>query len=292
MLAPNVGAKRSYRSSSFVRLIRPVCAFEHRRHALDGARHRGLVVPGIAEHQPRLARGFRASATTAARRRSPASASAAATSRGRTSPRAARRSDTCRSRPGGCRADRRAGATLARSEIAGARRNATRMRFRCRAKCPSSMKSVMIAWISAGALPVGEVAGGGERRDQVLGQHRVAEPQRRKQQFAEGAEIDHPAGAVEPLQRRQHPAGRLEFALVIVLDDPGAGRPRPTPAARRGGRAASPCRAGIAATASCRRARGGVRRAAVPAAMSSPCASTGTGTISASARCRMSIAAR
>ena len=77
------------------------------------------------------------------------------------------------------------------------------------------------------ALPVGEVARGGERRHQIFRQHRVAEPQRGKQQLTEGAEIDHPAGAVEPLQRRQHPPRRLKLALVIVLDHPDPGRGGP-----------------------------------------------------------------
>ncbi len=72
------------------------------------------------------------------------------------------------------------------------------------------------------ALPVGEVAGAGEGRDQIFRQHRVAEPQRGEQQLAERAEIDDAPGAVEPLERRQHAAGRLELAFVIVLDNPDA----------------------------------------------------------------------
>ena len=106
------------------------------------------------------------------------------------------------------------------------------------------------------ALPVGEMARRGERPHQILGQDGVAEPQRREQQFAEGAEIDHPAGPVEPLQRRQHARGLLELAFVIVLDDPGAagfGPGEQGPAPRQRHRHAQ--RTG--ATAWCRRAAAG-----------------------------------
>jgi hypothetical protein len=52
--------------------------------------------------------------------------------------------------------------------------------------------------------------------------HEIADPQRREEDLAEAAEIDHAPGRVEPLQRGQRPARVAILAVVIVLEDPDA----------------------------------------------------------------------
>ena len=50
-------------------------------------------------------------------------------------------------------------------------------------------------------------------------------PRRRagKQRFAEGADVENAAAAVDALERGERAAAEAEFAVVIVLDDPGTG---------------------------------------------------------------------
>ena len=76
-------------------------------------------------------------------------------------------------------------------------------------------------------LAVHQLAGVGQGPGQRLGRHHVAHAQARKERLVEGADIDHPLAAIEALQRFQRRAGIAELRGVVVLDDPGAGRPRP-----------------------------------------------------------------
>ncbi len=77
-------------------------------------------------------------------------------------------------------------------------------------------------------LAAGEQIGGIVKgRHRAGGHHHVAETQRRHHGFAEGAHVDHPILKIEAFQRRQHLAGVVKFAVVIILDDPGVILPGP-----------------------------------------------------------------
>ena len=77
--------------------------------------------------------------------------------------------------------------------------------------------------------------GGFQRLHQWRRQHHIAEAQRRVECFAEGADVNHRRVGFQPLQRRDRLAGKAEFAVVVVLDDPTAGvaRQRQQPLAAR-----------------------------------------------------------
>ncbi len=63
--------------------------------------------------------------------------------------------------------------------------------------------------------------------DQLLGHHHVADPQARKHDLAHGADVDHPAIAIEALEGRERPPGVAVLAVVVVLEHEAAGRARP-----------------------------------------------------------------
>ena len=60
----------------------------------------------------------------------------------------------------------------------------------------------------------------GETVDQAVGNDEVTQPQPRKQHLAEAAGIEHDVAAIEVLQCRQRPTGIVEFAVVVVFEDP------------------------------------------------------------------------
>ena len=64
-------------------------------------------------------------------------------------------------------------------------------------------------------------ARGDERVNQRRRDDQVRQPQRREQRFGEGAEVQHPATAIQALHRRYRQAVVMKLAVVIVLDDPG-----------------------------------------------------------------------
>ncbi len=63
--------------------------------------------------------------------------------------------------------------------------------------------------------------------DQVARNDQVAQAQRRKQYFAEGADVDHAGIGIQALQGCNGHASVAIVAVVVVLDDPGAGTLRP-----------------------------------------------------------------
>ena len=73
----------------------------------------------------------------------------------------------------------------------------------------------------------GGAAGAGHRAGQVGWDDDVAEPQRREQRLAEGTDVDDPAVGVETLQAGHRLRAVVEAAVVVVLDDPGAGAAGP-----------------------------------------------------------------
>ena len=60
----------------------------------------------------------------------------------------------------------------------------------------------------------------GKRADGAGGHHHVPHAQRWHDGFAEGAHKDHPVMLVEAFQRRQHFAGVVKFAVIIIFDNP------------------------------------------------------------------------
>lgn len=64
-------------------------------------------------------------------------------------------------------------------------------------------------------------AGDGHGLHQRRRQHQVADAQSRKQRFGEGAYIERPLVRIQALDAGGRPAGVVEFAVVVVLDDPG-----------------------------------------------------------------------
>ncbi len=58
--------------------------------------------------------------------------------------------------------------------------------------------------------------------------HREADPQAWEKHLVQGADVDHAGPLIQALQRGQWPSAVAKFAVVVVLDDPGArlGRPR------------------------------------------------------------------
>ena len=59
--------------------------------------------------------------------------------------------------------------------------------------------------------------------DQCRRREQITKAQRRKQRFAESADIDHQPGGVDALERRWGPPTEEELSVVVVLDHPGAG---------------------------------------------------------------------
>ncbi len=66
-----------------------------------------------------------------------------------------------------------------------------------------------------------------EAVQQAPGRHGVADPQPREERLVQGADVDHPSGVIQALQRRQRPAAEPQLRIVVVLDDPGPGLSRP-----------------------------------------------------------------
>src|SRR5215475_854199 len=107
----------------------------------------------------------------------------------------------------------------------------------------------------------------------------ISEAQTRIQDLAEGADIQNPLVAIETLQRRQWASDVAKFAVVIVLDDPGAagagpGQKGEPPRQRQ-------CDTQRALVRRCR-ARVARRARATPSNTRRPSASTGIGTSVAS----------
>ena len=75
------------------------------------------------------------------------------------------------------------------------------------------------ALFKAGGMPVAQPFGGGESGNERRRHDQIAQPQRGENGAREGADIDHPAGAIEALQGFQRLALIAELAIVIVLDD-------------------------------------------------------------------------
>ncbi|MCW8166802.1 hypothetical protein D8B22_18205 [Verminephrobacter aporrectodeae subsp. tuberculatae] len=65
---------------------------------------------------------------------------------------------------------------------------------------------------------------GAEKRNQRRRRQYEAQPQRRKNGFAEAADVDHPPAEVQFLERGQRLVGDAEIAGPVVLDDPRVGR--------------------------------------------------------------------
>ena len=120
---------------------------------------------------------------------------------------------------------------------AGAPRRSRRMRLRCMLMCPSSMKSARAACSSSGANWPVMLRAPRNIGQQEFRQHHEAEPQRRKQQLGEGADIDHAVGRVGALHRLHRAAEEAVLAVEIVLDDEGVQSARPA----RSGAGAAPC---------------------------------------------------
>lgn len=68
-----------------------------------------------------------------------------------------------------------------------------------------------------------------ECADQRRRHHEIAEPDIGCHRLRERADIEHAAMAIEALQGRHRPAVIVEFAVVIVLDDPGLAGPAEPP---------------------------------------------------------------
>ena len=66
----------------------------------------------------------------------------------------------------------------------------------------------------------GNVRAVGKGPDGAGGHHHVAQAQRRHDGFTEGAHKNHPVVPIETFQRRQHLAGVVKLAVVIVFDNP------------------------------------------------------------------------
>ena len=62
-----------------------------------------------------------------------------------------------------------------------------------------------------------------ERLNERLRGQDEAKAQGRKQRLAEGPNIDHAPGAIDALQSRERAPAIEELAVVIILDNPGAG---------------------------------------------------------------------
>ena len=77
------------------------------------------------------------------------------------------------------------------------------------------------------ALPLGQRLGLAQRRLQRGRRDQKAHPQAGQQHLAVRAEVDHPAGGVQGLQRFERTIGEPKLAVVVVLDDhgPTAGGP-------------------------------------------------------------------
>lgn len=69
---------------------------------------------------------------------------------------------------------------------------------------------------------VGRAPDADERLDEVVGQHRVGQPQRRKEGLGERADVEDPGIFVDPLDGGERAASVAELAVVVVLNDPRA----------------------------------------------------------------------
>ena len=99
-----------------------------------------------------------------------------------------------------------------------------------------------------------------------------AQTQRRRQRLAEGAAVDHPAGAIQRGERRQRMAAPAELGIAVVFQDPGvrARAAQSSSASRRPIGSAPPSgvacdgrdqrEAGVGRALRCRRRRPGLRR--------------------------------
>src|SRR5690349_13495951 len=81
--------------------------------------------------------------------------------------------------------------------------------------------------VSERRVAIQQRAGADAWLDQIRRQYEITEPEGWKQHFAEGSEVDRAARKVEALESGDGAAGVAELAVVIVLDDPGAGAPHP-----------------------------------------------------------------
>lgn len=72
-----------------------------------------------------------------------------------------------------------------------------------------------------GGMPVEEGTRDRHRLHELRRQHGIADPQARKERFGEGADIDRPVMLIESLHAGHRLPGIVEFAVVIVFDDPG-----------------------------------------------------------------------
>ncbi|MCY1524197.1 hypothetical protein D9M68_591220 [compost metagenome] len=76
-------------------------------------------------------------------------------------------------------------------------------------------------------VAVHDAARAGERAEQLLRQGHVSHPEARIERLAEGAQVDRPLVPVQALHARGRQAVVVEFAVVVVLDDPLAVRRGP-----------------------------------------------------------------
>ena len=124
-------------------------------------------------------------------------------------------------------------------------------------------------------MTIGDAAGDGQRFDERQRRHEVTDAQRRAQHFAERADVDDAIGGVEPLERRQRPAGVAVFAVVVVFDDPRLALARPRQQLQPAGKAHRHAERILVRGRDVGGAR--LRRAATPSSTRSPSASMGIG---------------
>ena len=69
---------------------------------------------------------------------------------------------------------------------------------------------------------ISQANGACENVNQRFRRDEISKPKARIQNFAEASGIEHPLIAIEALESRQGPADVAKFAVVIILNDPGA----------------------------------------------------------------------
>ena len=88
-------------------------------------------------------------------------------------------------------------------------------------------------------LDVGQLPPSRHRLDQRAGDDDEAQPERCRQVLGEGADVEHPPGPVQPVERLQRAVGVAVLGVVVVLDDGhvvllGEGEEGPTPGQAHG----------------------------------------------------------